>query len=237
MARTKHPDVNRIKHLYVNCRKSEAQIAKEISISQSSVGYYLRKLGCVRTPSEAGKLAGKEGRRTYRRKLSNPQLEEIKRLYTTQYYSGNEIGVKYNVSSWTIFANLRKLGCAIRSPSEGRYLAWKQGKFQLPSGKDHYNWKGGTTQRKDGYVLERAPDHPRAHNGQVLQHILIWERAHNRVLPNGMHVHHLNGIRDDNRIENLLAVPAKKHDRFTLLHAAQERIKELESQLGNLLDM
>jgi hypothetical protein len=42
-------------------------------------------------------------------------------------------------------------------------------------------------------------------------------------------VHHLNGIRDDNRPENLTLVTAQSHDTLSLIHAMQSRIRELEA--------
>src|ERR1700683_1211967 len=38
------------------------------------------------------------------------------------------------------------------------------------------NWKGGRTRHKAGYVMVRAPDHPRAASGPyVFEHILVVE--------------------------------------------------------------
>ena len=50
------------------------------------------------------------------------------------------------------------------------------------------------------------PDHPRADkSGMVLEHIVILERTLRRPLnwSAGEQVHHINGVRSDNRPENL----------------------------------
>lgn len=86
-----------------------------------------------------------------------------------------------------------------------------------------HNWKGGTTKLSDGYILIRLP------NGEeAMEHRVIWELAHHRKIPKGWIVHHLNGVRDDNRPENLVALPERKHPSNTLYKALQARIRELE---------
>ena len=78
------------------------------------------------------------------------------------------------------------------------------------------------------------PEHPRAdkyHHRYVAEHVLVWEQAHGQPLPEGYLIHHLNGIKDDNRPENLVALLPKDHSTGTLRELLQKRIRELESQL------
>lgn len=75
---------------------------------------------------------------------------------------------------------------------------------RLKRGKDHYAWKGGRSKAPNGYIRLNMPEHPNAMvNGQVLEHIFVMGRTIGRPLLLGESVHHLNGIKDDNRPENL----------------------------------
>lgn len=56
---------------------------------------------------------------------------------------------------------------------------------------------------KSGYVLEWCPTHPRAAHGTVPQHRIVMECHLGRFLRREEPVHHKNGVRSDNRIENL----------------------------------
>jgi hypothetical protein len=55
-----------------------------------------------------------------------------------------------------------------------------------------------------GYVMLFRPEHPnRDANGCIKQHTLVMSEKLGRPLTEDENVHHINGIRDDNRIENL----------------------------------
>lgn len=80
-------------------------------------------------------------------------------------------------------------------------------------GENNPNWKGGITKHSKGYKYKLNPSHPRAtKTGYVLEHILVAEKEEGRSLREQEVIHHINGIKDDNRPENLIILPKKEHD-------------------------
>lgn len=67
------------------------------------------------------------------------------------------------------------------------------------------NWKGGKTYHKKGYVMVQCVGHPRVRPPfkYVFEHILVMEEHLGRFLESDENVHHKNGVKHDNRIENL----------------------------------
>lgn len=82
-----------------------------------------------------------------------------------------------------------------------RWIRWGDpsiSKRSLSYGSHRYN--------KEGYILVRAPkDWPtaRSQGEYILEHRLVMEQQLGRSLTKNEVIHHKNGIRDDNRIENL----------------------------------
>lgn len=73
------------------------------------------------------------------------------------------------------------------------------------SGDKNWRWQGGKFISSLGYVMVKSPNHPRANRfGYVQEHRLVMEKKLGRYLKSKEIVHHIDGNRQNNRIENLM---------------------------------
>lgn len=120
-------------------------------------------------------------------------------------------------------------------PCRGRYrssLFWRE-RGELPRG---VKWK-----TSDGYFFTWCPSrfttmgHCRSRRSRrtvVLEHRLVMARHLGRALRPDEIVHHLNGVRTDNRLKNLALVKKGTHEKGTVRRLLQIRIRELEKLIG-----
>jgi hypothetical protein len=109
-------------------------------------------------------------------------------------------------------------------------------------GEQNSHWRGGRLPRPDGYVqvylYESDFFYPmRSKNHYVMEHRLVMAKHLNRCLLPWETVHHINGIRNDNRLENLELFPAShKHTGITRMQSyikqLEQRVKTLEKEHG-----
>lgn len=91
-------------------------------------------------------------------------------------------------------------------------------------GENNPNWKGGRIFNYAGYILIKNWNHPFCNpNGYIREHRFIMEKYIGRYLKPTEDVHHINGIKDDNRIENLeLFRSRSEHTKFHRLSIANK---------------
>ena len=113
----------------------------------------------------------------------------------------------------------------------------------LKRGENNPFWKGGRRKDKSGYIyITLQPDdffYPMAKGRVVAEHRLIIAKNLNRCLLSWEVVHHRNGIKDDNRLENLQLLPNRNYhmiDTLIKVHigSLEKRISSLEARVIQL---
>ena len=139
--------------------------------------------------------------------------DDVKTMYDDGY-TQKEIAELLGVSQKVVWRFMQNHGIKAR-------VACKRNQ----QGENNSSWKGGRRINEQGYVEVYMPSYPKAKpNGYVREHILVAEQMLGRPLVFfGMRdsrtevVHHINGIKTDNRPENLLVLCVNEHHK---LHSA-----------------
>lgn len=114
-------------------------------------------------------------------------------------------------------------------------------------GEKSHQWKGGRQKTTRGYITVRIARndffYPMvAKGGRVFEHRLMVAKSLNRCLLPWEIVHHKNGIKDDNKIENLQLLPDKRWhlvDTQTkaMIKQLQEENAYLREEIAKLRDI
>lgn len=122
-------------------------------------------------------------------------------------------------------------------------------------GRNHYgdksgNWRGGRSEKGNGYVHVWVSKDDfyygmMTKTGRILEHRLVMAKHLGRCLNRWEFVHHKNGIKNDNRIENLEITTGSQHsiqhgkgyrDGYTkgLTDGRTKQIQELQAEIVRL---
>jgi len=122
-------------------------------------------------------------------KRKNEKYEELYGLYLSGL-SLEQIAKRNNLTRQCIYKAFKLRGYTLRGPNFQPYQEYDGKKFTL---------------RPNGYYSLTKDD-------RCLMHRYVWQKERG-LIPENWDIHHLNGIKSDNRIENLECLPKSEHTR------------------------
>lgn len=194
----KNIDQEKLYDLYINKKLTIEEVSNSLSANSITVRKYMKKYGIkARDVNFEQSLLNRLG-------ISESDFHEIlKDKYIDNSMSIMKIAKIYNVSTCIIRKYLIKFGISLRNHKESNSIS--------NSGSKNPKWKGGY-RIKEGYIQLLCPSHPAASGiGYVYEHRLVVEENIGRYLITDEHIHHINGIKTDNRIENLQILSNSDH--------------------------
>lgn len=199
---------NRPSDRFPEDKESEVCEKYQAGVSATNIG---KELGFShKTISRVLKLHGIEPITFRRQHFSAKQKKEILKLWQGDEVSKYNISRKFKTSEWIINEVLREEGANLNREAK--------------LGPRNPCWKGGRRQIEEGYIQVWAdPGHPfykemvngtgpnDTKTGTFLEHRIVMAEHLGRSLLSTEQVHHINGDRADNRIENLQLRKSKRH--------------------------
>lgn len=151
-------------------------------------------------------------------------------LYINEKMPMRRVAKELNIAVGTVYNYLKKYEIPTRKTGEHmkdfkmsekhkqRIIAAHKGKSipievrQKISEAHKIHGIGHKKKRTDGYIAVYYPEHPKStKEGYIMEHVLIVEKSIGRHLKDNECVHHINAIRNDNKLENLKLMTKSEH--------------------------
>lgn len=196
-------------------------VAEFLNRSIPSIAHRARSLGLVKT-KEAYDKARAEAFKKESREINNLPIEEVplnkaymseewlRDRYVELEYSSIDIANMVGVEKSTILTWLKYYDIERRNIDEitDRTRVKISTHASQRRGEQVGRWNGGQTVNENGYRYILMPDHPNANgNGYVAEHRLVMEFVIARLLDKKEVVHHRDGNRLNNFVDNLFLFP------------------------------
>lgn len=199
-------DMPQVIHLYLNENKTIKQISEQLNLEYMSVKWHLEKIKIRKTLEQKRQLRGWIT-------FTFEQEQEIVKKYTELGLNLRQISEIYNCKASLILATLKKYNIKTRTIGGKMPINLDGTPYISPNKEEgHPNWKGGRIVTDDGYIKIMSSE--RTASGRkryILEHRFVMEQHLGRKLDINEHVHHINGIKDDNRLENLIIKKSSNH--------------------------
>ena len=177
------------------------------------------------------------GRKLIRNRNSVCQLcyiDTLKGLTHPRYGTKLSIAIKEKISNSVkkamkrpdVLQNIKIFRARGVSNKTKKLMSITRIKNGTAKGKSNPAWIGGKIINPAGYVMIRIK------NKYYLEHRIKMEKKLGRKLKSYEIIHHINGIKTDNRIINLAIVSRKNHEHCTFIKILQKRIKDLEKRIS-----
>lgn len=190
-------------HLYFTEGKTEKELCRIIGIkSDITMRKILHEHGIDTNRNQQRSLITRQG------KTHAEFKSYLEYLYAHKLMSINAISKVLSVNSLVTRRYLLKYHIPLRETKAARSLCSRAN--------NNPNWKGGRRYTKNEYIEIFNDTHPfrNIKRNTIYEHRLVMEKHLGRLLKPTEHVHHINGIKTDNRIENLMLLSASEHSKL-----------------------
>ncbi len=195
------------------------KVGKLLGVTTEVIGYWMRKFRIKRRSRSEAHLI-KLPRKLYHNK------DWLHKQYLDKKLSTCQISKICDTAPQVITYWMEKFNIPVRNPKEA-----------ARRGENHPSWKGGRCVKSDGYIFIYTPRHPNKNkDNYVYEHRLVMEKHIGRYLHPWEMIHHIDGIRANNRIKNLELLPGRGQHNTKVQEVYKENLF-LKEQLANFLSI